>query len=550
MWTKWPPRKSRKKTPSDRKWERIRPKRQKENEEREMEIHAREERGTFRAEQIGQNGAVDAEVRARPYYAPRAVSAANDEPLAALLEMSMPPSLTQFCALAVVRNQRHLTALTGVPWDNGGEHIVDILYATEASPSRALLGALMEEYPNFREQNSTLVLRGRSLHLQQACLQRLSDPSPDSPFRRFLTRLDLGFTNLTADMARTLSVLEALVVLDVRGTALNDDAVINLLRPTTYPLDVPALRKLSHLNLEYCNVSNLCVPQLLRTPALVAVDVSNTDVDTDEYEMTSGAWADWKLVPDRVPLFAYQDPATLPQEVCASLAASSVISNEAMHRCLTRAWQTRQHAQCDMRNEAWHYVKDIALGCALGPGEIDTHLNAFRAERRGKRDVIQRLVKVRDSHAGVAPRKSEAELNESIVPVRKRPRVDANLMTNCDGVKRGGGGGSSLDIAALSADLKAANAEASTDPIRSGTAPAATIKSFATLFRSRAAAAPAKATTPLPSTPMVAPRQGGAVGARTVPQGILRLASAPSIDASPTSRKFPAGFLKHTPSFK
>ncbi|KAJ3175419.1 hypothetical protein HDU87_006239 [Geranomyces variabilis] len=516
-----------------------------------MEIHAREERGTFRAEQIGQNGAVDAEVRSRPYYAPRAVSAANDEPLAELLEMNMPPSLTQFCAFAVVRNQKHLTYLTGVPWDNGGEHIVDILYATEASPSRALLGALMEEYPDFREQNSTLVLRGRSLHMQQTCLQRLSDPNHDSPFRRFLTRLDLGFTNLTADMARTLSVLEELVVLDVRGTALHDDAVISLLRPTTYPVDVPALRKLSHLNLEYCKIGNLCVPYLLRTPALVAIDVSNTDVDTDEYEMTSGAWADWKLVPDEVPLFAYQDPAELPQEVSASLAASSVLSKEAMHRRLTRAWRARQHAQCDMRNEAWHYVKDIALGCALGPGEIDTHLHAYRAERRGKRDVIQRLVKVRDSHAGVAPRKSVAELHESKMPVRKRPRVDAELIATRDGTgKKGIAGGAALDIAALSADLKAANATAPSVPLSQGAAPAATVTSFATLFRSRAAAAPAKVTASLPSAPIAAPRQSGMMGAPTAPQGILRLASAPSIGASPAARKFPTGFLKRTPSFK
>ncbi|KAJ3158586.1 hypothetical protein HDU86_002812 [Geranomyces michiganensis] len=596
----WRPYQRRKQTPSDKKWERKRAKWAKESAERERVIAAREERGTFRAEQVGAGGNADATVKSRAYAKPHAVSTAALRPLAELLEMSLfPPSLTQFCALTVVRNQKQVTTLAGVPWDNGGEHIVDILYAVESSPSRALLGALMEEYPEFRAQNSTLVLRGGSFHPQQSCLQRLTDPDPCAPFPQFLTRLDLGFTNLTADMARALSVLEALVVLDVRGTTLDDDAVINLLRPTTYPLGVPALRKLSHLSLEYCNVTHACAPYLLRTPALVAVDLSNTDVDIDE-----DAWRDWTQLPDDVPLFAYQHAIELPEDVCAALLASSSsssamlsISPHALHERLTRAWRPRQLAQSDMRNEAWHYVKDIGLCCALEPGEIDDASRATTTtttKQRGyNNNHILRLVKIRDSHVGgVAPRKSVAEQDEMRMPVRKRvcaaPR-DAGgwrwqgsktATTGACGAAAAAAAGAvaSLDtFAKLLADGGGGSANPAININPSGQAhkqtrqqqqpAAATVKSFATLFRSSSSKTAAidnnndalqgtqrrrqEGGTPM-ATPSLTPAPSPLLIARTVPQGILRLASSSSSATADkntfpphaAARKFPAAFLK------
>ncbi|KAI8917140.1 hypothetical protein DFJ77DRAFT_335043 [Powellomyces hirtus] len=405
---------------------RGRPRRKtKEEEETELKferVASRVEREVYSEEWAGRSG--DTLIYSKRYETARPLAPHGFRPFSKYFPSDAPPTLSQFCALAVIQNQEQISSLTNVPWATGGAHIVAILHAMDLRPSQPLLAALMEEYPEFRDANSTLILRGKFRTPHNPVLRRMSDPHPAALFPRFLTHLDLSFTDFSDEMARHLSSLEALTILNLAATDIGDKGLIKLLRPTAYDHSVPALRRLSHINLAETLVTPDCTPYLARVPSLRAVDLSGTDVMSVQ-DLRGDSWDAWISLPARMPLL--QDHSVLKSEDIDAISEKSPFSSEELRERLTHAWRTKEVAQATMRNEIWFYAKDMTMGGSLMASAVDKEL---REQEECMTAEPFRLIKMHVERADfTVTRKLEGEHDENRIRVKKRARV-ASLTGN------------------------------------------------------------------------------------------------------------------------
>ncbi|TPX69149.1 hypothetical protein SpCBS45565_g02759 [Spizellomyces sp. 'palustris'] len=316
------------------------------------------------------------------------------------------PSLAAFSAIAIVRHQDQFVSLAGVPWDPCGKLIWELLHERHMLPTGDLLSAFLEEYPHLREQNSTLFIRGS---LQQDSLSRLS--SANSPVSRYLVHLNLSGSSFNDEMTCHIAHLSNLRFLDISKTAVGDNGLMALLRPTMYNADTdePCLRSLQCLNISHTCLSDACIPYLVRTPTLDALDVSGSHVSLSSLFLRYG----WIRLPKAVPVFNFQTPMSREELTLLLRAEGADPDIRVNPDIIMRAWMEPDLVAAAARSEMWHYVMGIPLGRSLPP---------CHKQRKDAMEWGMRLVKLGNkSSLGQLPASSaEGNKEDRGLAVRKR----------------------------------------------------------------------------------------------------------------------------------